>query len=59
MSYIDQFSQPLNLFLSKSYSINMGYLSPKKVLSIRSGINEVLVLMQASSVGLDLHWRGT
>mmetsp|Transcript_33148 Transcript_33148/g.98656 ORF Transcript_33148/g.98656 Transcript_33148/m.98656 type:complete len:440 (-) Transcript_33148:238-1557(-) len=46
MPYIGQFAQPLNLFLSKRYSVNMGYLSPRKVRGIQAAIHDVLVLLQ-------------
>ncbi|KAG1679644.1 hypothetical protein FOA52_006161 [Chlamydomonas sp. UWO 241] len=47
MHYIGQIAQPLNLFLTtQGYSVDMGYLAPRRVCALKDAIQEVLVLLQ-------------
>ncbi len=44
--WLGYFSQPLNLFLSKGYLVDMGYMDLRQVRKIKSSIHELLVLLQ-------------
>ena len=46
IQHLWQFCQPLNLFLSRGFVVDLGYLKAGQVSIIRSSINELLLLLQ-------------